>query len=53
LANRGHKEAEFLGIDWKHGAHQGDDEKREEEDEKSRDDIELPCIKERRPSHAC
>ena len=32
---------------------QGDDDDREEEDKKVRDDIELPCIEERRPSHAC
>ena len=52
-ANRGQKETECLGIIRKHGAHQGDDEDREEEDKKARDDIELPCIEERRPSHAC
>ena len=52
--NRDHKEAKCLGIIWKNGAHQVDDDDREEEDIKVRDDnIELPCIKERRPSHAC
>ncbi len=53
LENRGHKETECLGIIWKNGAHQGDDDDQEEEDKKVRDDIELPCIEERRPSHAC
>ena len=32
---------------------EGDDDDQEEEDKKVCDDIELPCIKERRPSHAC
>jgi hypothetical protein len=53
LESRGHKKAECLGIIRKNGAHQGDDDDREEEDKKVRDDIELPCIKERRPIHAC
>ncbi len=51
--DRGLEETECLGIIWKDGAHQGDDDDREEEDKKERDDIELPCIEERRPSHAC
>jgi hypothetical protein len=53
LENRGHEETECLGIIWKNGVHQGDDDDRKEEDKKVCDDIELPCIEERRPSHAC
>jgi len=44
---------ECLGIIWKDRAYQGDDDDWEEEDKKVCDDIELPCIEERRPSHAC
>jgi len=50
--DRGLEETE-CGIIWKDGAHQGDDDDWEEEDKKVCGDIELPCIKERRPSHAC
>ena len=51
--DRGLEETECLGIIWKDGANQGDDDDWEEEDKKVCDDIELPCIEERRPSHAC
>ncbi len=45
MENRGLVEMEQLGVLWKDGMHQGDDDDREEEDKKVHDDVELPCIK--------
>ncbi len=42
--NRGLEETEQLGVLWKDGVHQGDDDDREDEDKKVHDDIELTCI---------
>jgi hypothetical protein len=44
--NCGLDETERLGVLWKDGVHQGDDDHdREDEDKKVHDDIELTCIK--------
>ena len=41
----GLEETERLGVLWKEGVHQRDDNNREDEDKKVHDDIELTCIK--------
>jgi hypothetical protein len=43
--NRGLEETERLGVFWKDGVHQGDDDDWEDEDKKVHDDIALTCIK--------
>jgi hypothetical protein len=42
--NRGLEETEQLGVLWKDGVHQGDDDDWEDEDKKVHDDIALTCI---------